>query len=117
MRRSVILGSLILSLALLSPFLAAKKFDLDNLRIQAEVQPDGRLRVLEAITFVFDGSFRYAFRTIPLKPGESISEIRVVDGGRSVLESSSGEPGTYQVRRSGRAVEIRWNFRARNALW
>ena len=114
MRKGVFFGSLILCLVLLSPYLAAKKFDLDDLRIRAEVQPDGRLRVVEAITFDFDGRFRYAFRIIPLKPGESISEIRVVDGMHSLIESFSGEPGTFQVRRSGSAVEIRWNFRARN---
>ncbi len=114
MGRSVVFGSLIPCLVLLSPNLAAKKFELDDLRIRAELQPDGQLRVFEAITFIFDGRFRYAFRTFSLKPGESVSDIRVVDSGRSLIESSSGDPGTFQVRRSGRAVEVRWHFRARN---
>ena len=94
MRRSVFFGSLILCLLVLPSYLAAKKFDLDDLRIRAEVQPDGRLRVVEDITYDFDGRFRYAFRTIPLKPGESISEIRVLEDSHSLVASSSGEPGT-----------------------
>ena len=114
MRRSVFFGSLILCLLVLPSYLSAKKFDLDDLRIRAEVQPDGRLRVVEDITYDFDGRFRYAFRTIPLKPGESISEIRVLEDSHPLVASSSEEPGTYQVSRSSRSVKIRWNFRARN---
>ena len=114
MRKKIFFGSLILFLVFLPSYLAAKKFDLDDLRIRAEVQPDGRLKVFEAITFDFDGRFRYVFRTIPLKPGESISEIRVVDDSHSLIESSSQKPGTYQVKRSSSRVEIRWNFQARN---
>ena len=114
MRRSVFFGSLILCLLVLPAYLEAKKFDLDDLRIRAEVQLDGRLRVVEDITYDFDGRFRYAFRTIPLKPGESISEIRVVEDSHPLVASSSEEPGTYQVSRSSSGVKIRWNFRARN---
>ena len=65
MKRSVFFGSLILFLLVLPSNLAAKKYDLDDLRIWAEVQLDGRLRVVEDITYDFDGRFRYAFRTIP----------------------------------------------------
>ena len=114
MRRKDFFGSLILCLLVLPSYLAAKKYDLDDLRIRAEVQTDGRLRVVEAITYDFDGRFRYAFRTIRLKPGESISQIRVLEDSHSLVASSSGEPGTYHVSRSGSGVKIRWNFRARN---
>ena len=113
MRKKIFLGWLAIFLFLPS-YLVAKKYNLEDFRIRAEVQPDGRLKVSEAITYDFDGRFRYAFRTIPLKPGESISEFRVVDDGHSLIESSSKEPGTYQVERSGRGVKIRWNFQARN---
>jgi len=94
MRKKIFLGLLTLFLFFLPSHLAAKKYDLDDFRIRAEVQPDGRLKLFEAITYDFDGRFRYAFRTIPLKPGESISEIRVVDEGHSLIESSSEKPGT-----------------------
>ena len=114
LRRSVVLAFFAIYLMLSCPYLAAKRYDLDDFRIRAEIQPDGRVTVSEAITYDFDGRFSYAFRTIPLKPGESISEIRLLDARHSLVASSSREPGTYQVRRSGSGVEIRWNFRARN---
>ena len=113
MRKTIFLGLLAIFLFLPS-HLAAKKYDLEDFRIRAEVQSDGRIKVSEAITYDFDGRFRYAFRTISLKPGESISEIRVVDENHSLIESSSKRSGTYQVKRSSRGVEIRWNFQARN---
>lgn len=82
------------------------------------VEPDGALRVEERLTFAFQGSFRGAFREVPLRPGERLDQALVAEaGGRYTPGApaevgSSGQPGTFGMARTDRGVRIVWHFRA-----
>ncbi len=95
LRRSVVLAFFAIYLMLSCPYLAAKRYDLDDFRIRAEIQPDGRVTVSEAITYDFDGRFSYAFRTIPLKPG--VIDFRDQTPGCSALFGRVFQPGTGHI--------------------
>ena len=59
------------------------------------------LAIEERITFSFDGVFAGGYRDIPLREGESISDVFVAEGGERYRPGaptelgSSGEPGTF----------------------
>jgi len=52
-----------------APAAMAKEFTLPAAHVSARVKPNGAVRVVERITFSFDGDFTGAFREIPLRPG------------------------------------------------
>ena len=55
----------------------AQTFSLTNADVRVEVADDGALLVEEDITFYFSGSFSGAFREIPLREGEAVTDVAV----------------------------------------
>ena len=92
----------------------AKSYEVRRMAIQAGVEPDGRVLVEEALTYAFDGSFRFAYRDIPLRRGDSADDIRVEESGRPYTQADSEEPGTFKVARRSGGVRVTWYYRARN---
>ncbi|MBN2112611.1 MAG: DUF2207 domain-containing protein, partial [Acidimicrobiia bacterium] len=82
------------------------------------VESDGSLQVTEQITYSFDGSFSGGYREIPLRPGESIEDVGVSEGGAAYAPGaptalgSSGDPGTFGVADLGGRVRVVWHYRA-----
>ncbi len=111
-RLLAVLGLLIvLSLTLVSPA-AAKSFLFTRVGIDATVGRDGSLRIVEARTYRFDGSFSWATYRLPLRGATGIHDIGVADERGRYPRSSSQQPGTFQVSRDADAVVIRFAFRA-----
>ena len=57
----------------------AKSYWITDADVEIVVNNDGSLLVSERITFNFSGAFSGAYRDIPLRTGESISEVSVQD--------------------------------------
>ncbi len=113
MMNRLILGTAFVVAALLLPLVcAAKTYSLESIRIEADVMPDGLIRVSEHITFDFNGSFSYVYRDIPLGPGDEVSEISVAERGRRYAVAAGEDPGTYSVSRSGGRTRITWHYAA-----
>jgi uncharacterized membrane protein len=95
-----------------------ESFDLPRADVAAEVQPDGSLMVTEEITYDYTGSFSGGYREIPLREGESVSEVSVSEGGReyspgaSAELGSSGAPDTFGTADLGDAYRIVWHYQA-----
>ncbi|HXV95906.1 MAG TPA: DUF2207 domain-containing protein, partial [Gaiellaceae bacterium] len=74
--------------------------------------------VEEQIAFYFSGSFTGAYREIPLREGESVTDIAVEEAGRSYAPGASAEiggdgaPDTFGVARLDDAVRIVWHYQA-----
>ena len=72
------------------------------------------------ITFDFSGDFTGAFREIPLREGETISEVGVSDGetsykpGASAEVPSEGAPGTFGTKETDKGLRIVWHYQASN---
>jgi uncharacterized membrane protein len=92
----------------------AKTYSVERIAIDAEVSGHGDLYISEEITYRFRGSFLYAFREIPLKPGEKISRIRVREGAGEYDRSSSESPGTFTVTERSSSVTITWYYDAQD---
>src|SRR6187549_1705786 len=59
---------------------AAKFFTLPDANVVVQIEDDGTLAVDELITFSFSGEFSGAFREIPLRDGETITDVAVSEG-------------------------------------
>ena len=69
--RLLVASALIALGALALPAAAsAKSFSLLSADVAVDVQDDGSLGVSEGIEFAFSGDFHYAYRDVPLRPGE-----------------------------------------------
>jgi len=96
----------------------AKSFDFPQAHVQVVVQSDGSLLVTEKLTYAFSGSFSGANRDIPLRSGESIDQVSVLENGRAFATGGcveigcSSPAGTYGVTRSGDKERIVWHFSA-----
>ena len=80
------------------------------------IQQNGDVRFEEEWVVDFNGSFTFAFRSIPLNKVEAITDWGVREpGGSSYVQSSSNTPGTY-VLESGAEEKITWYFSASNEV-
>ena len=103
----------------------AKDWDITQVRISAEVRPDGSMAVVEERTISFSGSFSWMEQWISetVDAGVSAPEPPEVHG-VSVADSKQGaynqanfygvtqSPGSYAVARDGSTVRIKWSYRA-----
>ena len=80
------------------------------------VESSGALEVGERITFAYDGSFSGAYRDIPLRDGESISDVQVLEDRRAYTSGGCTElgcfspPGTFGVTNVGDGIRVVWHY-------
>jgi len=96
------------------PWAMAKRYEIRQVRIQVSVNHDGGVDVEETLVFSFRGSFKYAYRDIPLAGGQSISRVAVAERGMAYREDFSKDAGSFSVTEKAHGVQVRWNYRARN---
>ena len=93
---------------------AAAELQLPAADVQVAVDHDGSIIVNENITFV--GTFHGGYRDIPLREGESISEIAVLEAGSPYERGGSVElgsidvPGTFNTIPIGDTQRIVWHY-------
>jgi len=96
----------------LSPAAAAKFYRITDVNISAQLNKDGSMDVTESRTYQFKGSYRYAFRTFPLSDSISFTNFYVSEHGNPYNQSSSKEPGSFQIYQKENKIEVRWFYRA-----
>ena len=123
MRRQVaaVVAGVAVSLALVGTA-NAQSYTLVQSDVRVEVgapgRPAGEVGVEEDITVAFSGAFTFGFRDIPLRDGETIDGVAVVENGRAYGPGAptelepGGPPGTFGVERRGDDVRIVWRFQA-----
>src|ERR671925_1595601 len=100
----------------------ARSFSLVQSDVRVEVggpgSAPGVVRVEENINVSFTGAYTFGFRDIPLREGETIDAVGVLEGGRPYRPGArtelepGGPPGTFGIERSGDQVRIVWRFQA-----
>ena len=119
-RPRILLICLLAALATLlleaSPAQASKHYGITQVDIAAQLHPDGSLEVTESRTYDFHGSYRYAYRVIPLGGPETYRDLGISENGRAYRPAESRKPGTFRITEQGDQVEIRWFFRASNEV-
>ncbi|MGB6866020.1 MAG: DUF2207 domain-containing protein [Candidatus Aminicenantaceae bacterium] len=120
MKRTVIKRILFVCICVLFLFdwlpdvFAAKSYRITGVSIDAQLQIDGSMDVIESRTFEFSGSFSFVFRTLATQGRVTFQDFRVSENGRFYELSDSGRPGTYRVTRPSGQIEVRWFFDANN---
>lgn len=74
-----------------------RSYVFDEVRIDAELRPDGSLSVVEERTFDFSGTYRFAFYELPLSDGQEVLDLAVAEDGAPLVEADPDdeEPGTF----------------------
>ncbi|MBN1542292.1 DUF2207 domain-containing protein, partial [candidate division KSB1 bacterium] len=119
MRRKPILGVALIVLVTVvlgnSDFAhAEKRYELVSALIKAQLLSDGGMVISERRTYRFVGSFTFAFRTLPVRPGVRYSEFAVREGDMIFVRDDSRAPGTFIVENNTDALVVNWYYRARN---
>lgn len=100
-------------LILISFFSAsAKSYEIPDVRVEVIIKNDGTVHITEHLTYDFDGSFSWAEYQIPRQGFTAISEIQILENGRSFLNKNSESPGTFSVSKSKKAIKLRWHYSA-----
>jgi hypothetical protein len=96
----------------------ARSFTLVQTDVRVDVGASEAVMVEENITVAFSGAYTFGFRDIPLRPGETITRISVLENGRpyrpgapTALEPG-GPAGTFGTEQRGNEVRIVWRFHA-----
>ncbi|MEW6048228.1 MAG: DUF2207 domain-containing protein, partial [Bacillota bacterium] len=95
----------------------AKSYSITRVDIEASVNPDGSMDVIEKRTFRFTfesgtrfpGSFTWLSQDLLLAGCQGISGVKVSEDGRDYLPASFG-PGTYSVEETHDMVRVTWRF-------
>jgi uncharacterized membrane protein len=111
-KRLLVVTPFALLAALLHGECPAKSYTVEAIEIEARVTPQGIMHVTERIRFEFVGRFSFAYREIPLGPGEELSDVILSENGRVYDLSAGGAPGTFSTASSGSRTRVTWFYRA-----
>lgn len=114
---SPLLAVMLVVAAFLVPSVAlARSYDIDRVTIDATLDPDASLAVVEDRLFEFDGSFNGVYWKLPKGELEGrsiepwIDSVGVVDSGgdlQTFYQSESGSPGTYELTEYSDYVQVK----------
>ncbi len=92
----------------------ARDFQIRDVSIQAEIQPDATIRYSEDRLYRFEGRYSEVYYTLPLRGFDAVENIRVRQDGRALISDNSGEPGTFRVARNDHELRITWFIETRD---
>jgi uncharacterized membrane protein len=102
----------VLSVVVLPGRAEAKSYYVSQVRIEAEIQPDGSMNVVEQRTFAFDGSFTFVVQDLVWSGSQGITDIVVSEGGQPYTRAASGNK-VYSYKTTGPSrIEVTWRFAA-----
>lgn len=93
---------------------ASKRYSIDQIRIEAEILPDGSLFIKETRSYTFRGNFRWADYSLPLKNLGTITDFELTENEIAYRLGSNEEPGTYQYSLNEEKFHVKWFYRAKN---
>ena len=72
------------------------------------------MEISEGITYTFNGSFTFAYRTLPVGSGVTYQNFSLREGSFEYARSDTERPGTFMVLRQDDEIVVRWYFKADN---
>lgn len=97
----------------------ARSVAVELVNIEAEVNADGSMDVVENYMVDFEGQWNGMFRWIHLRNNMEITNIRVEEDGRPLERNPGtdyGPPGTFFIRDEGNRVFVDWSLDAINTV-
>ncbi|MDZ7385171.1 MAG: DUF2207 domain-containing protein [candidate division KSB1 bacterium] len=95
---------------------AEKRYEIIGVWVDARLNSDGSMDVVEQRQYRFVGRFSWASYELPLAGIGGVENIRVSEGDVEYRLTDSREPGTYSVERSAERLRVRWYYRADNEV-
>ncbi len=92
--------------------LSAKDYWLHDVQINSEIQSDGSLLIEESRTYRFDGNFRWADYSLPLKNLGAVTDFSLKDDYSRYVEGYDEIPGTYQLQINDETFDVKWFYSA-----
>jgi uncharacterized membrane protein len=74
---------------------SARSFSIDRFDVEATVDPDGSMDVVERLTYTFDGVYNVGDRDIPPGPGYEVVDMRAYEDGEPV-EIINPNPASFE---------------------
>ncbi len=93
---------------------ASKSYSIDQIKIEAEILPDGSLLINESRSYNFRGSFRWADYSLPLRNLGSVTDFMLIENEMPYRPGSNEDPGTYQYSQSDEKFYVKWFYQAKN---
>src|SRR5690606_39434330 len=116
--RRLAVGGLLLVLWTVALPAAAREYRLPEADVEIRVESDGAVTVIERLTYEFDGAFSGGYREIPLRSGETVTNVSVSEGaavyqpGACTDLGCSAPAGTFGVRDLGGRIRVVWHYEA-----
>ncbi|HJW76103.1 MAG TPA: DUF2207 domain-containing protein, partial [Thermoleophilia bacterium] len=107
---TLILIACLLAALLAAPAALAKSYSMPDVTIDATVNEDGSLTVVETRTFDFSGTFHFVYWDLQTRGAEAVRVQGVSTPSQQFDRSDSGAPGTYFVDESPGNVRVQANF-------
>ncbi len=92
----------------------ARDFQIRDIAIQAEIQPNAVIRYVEDRRYRFEGSYSEVYYTLPLRGFDAVENIRVRQDGRPLVNENTEHPGTFKVERNEHELRITWFIETRD---
>jgi uncharacterized membrane protein len=91
---------------------ASKDWSIPQVKIDAEIRPDGSILYTEFRTYRFQGSFSEVDYNLPKSGFTEITDLRVFEGDTPYQNLNTREPGTFRVQDNRRSIDITIFYRA-----
>lgn len=82
-------------------------YDIDNMKVTAQVNRDGSLTIHRRIYYSFESDAHGVFYTQNLDRKQSLSNIKVRINGKNVVPANNGHQNTYQLTKDGHSYRFK----------
>ena len=92
----------------------ADEYSIDRVEIQARVNPEGSIHLLETRTYTFTGDFHWANYTLQKAGFTELTDISIRDSLGKYTHESSEESRTFRLTTNEEELNLQWYFEATN---
>jgi len=90
----------------------ANDYSIPAVDVDVTVTEDGRVKIVEHLTYVFDGNFSWADHRLPKEGFSRIDSIKVSENNSDYINLNNEEPGTFSVSESDNYFTVKWHYSA-----
>ena len=101
-----------ITLLMLPCLSSANDYSIPSVGVHVSITEDGRVKIVERLTYVFDGNFSWADHRLPKDGYTRIDSIKVSENGTDYINLNNEETGTFSVSESDEAFTIKWHYSA-----
>ncbi|MDH4221982.1 MAG: DUF2207 domain-containing protein [candidate division Zixibacteria bacterium] len=95
-------------------FASAKDYSIKSVAIDAHLDSDGSMKLIEKRTYKFEGHFRWASYYLPTENTGGIVDFSLSEENKPYLRSNVEKEGIYQYIESPNLIQVNWYYDAEN---